>query len=165
MREVDFRHLKAALDSLSSSTDLVLARGRVRVVLSQQASPYASHRGVRFELVHEPPDGDVLLVANQRKILLVGRAEGDVWQATKAVGRDGRPYSGETTGWDGPCADWCIAPVPSGIWQLRGLIRVAHEYGLVDYDWMMPPLLYAAWLVPVVMEWDEDGRPVFDWPA
>src|SRR5690606_30917443 len=164
MREVDFRYLKAALESLSSSTDLVLARGQVRAVLSRQASPYASHRGVRFELVHEPPDGDVLLAANQRKILLVGCTERDVWRAADAIGRDGRPYPGETIGWDGPWADWCIAPVPSGVRQLRGLVRVSHEYGIVDYDWMTLPLLHVAFLVPVVMEWDENGRPVFSWP-
>lgn len=164
MREVDFRHLKAALESLSSSTDLVLEQARVRAILSHQASPYVSHREIRFELVTQPLEGNTLLVANRRKILLVGLAEGDVRRAADAIGRDGRPYPGETIGWDGPWANWCIASVPSGIRQLRGLIRVAHEYGLVDYDWMTSPLLYAAWLVPVVVEWDEDGRPVFSWP-
>src|SRR5690606_29918870 len=90
MREVDFRHLRSALKSLSSSTDLVLERGRVRAVLSHQASPYASHRGVRFELVHEPLGDDVLLAVNYRKILLVGRKEDAVRQATEDIGRDGR---------------------------------------------------------------------------
>src|SRR5690606_23713448 len=89
MREVDFRYLRSALESLSASTDLVLARGRVRAVLSRQASPYASRRGVRFELVHEPPDGDVLLAANYRKILVVGRTEDAVRQAAEAIGRAG----------------------------------------------------------------------------
>ena len=164
MREVDFLYLRSTLESLNSSTDLVLERGRVRAVLSHQASPYASHRGVRFELVHEPLGDDVLLAVNYRKILLVGRTEDAVRQAAEDIGRDGRPYDGSMLGWDGPWADWCIEPVPSGMRQVRGLIQVAHEYGLVDYDWMERPLLYAAWLVPVVMEWDELGRPVFSWP-
>lgn len=164
MREVDFRYLQSALKSLSSSTDLVLERGRVRAVLSRQASPHASRRQVRFEMVAQPLGDDVLLAANYRKVLVVGRTEGDVRQATEAIGRDGRPFEDSQLGWDGPWADWCIEPVPSGIRQLRGLIQVSHEYGIVDYDWMTLPLLHAAWLVPVVMDWDEDGRPVFSWP-
>src|SRR5690606_75756 len=163
MREVDFLYLRSTLESLNSSTDLVLERGRVRAVLSRQASPYASHRGVRFELVHEPL-GDVLLAANYRKVLLVGLTEDAVRQTAEGIGRDGRPFEDSQLGWDGPWADWCIEPVPSGMRQLRGLIQVAHEYGLVDYDWLERPLLHVAWLVPVVMEWDELGRPVFSWP-
>src|SRR5690606_41810216 len=92
MREVDFRYLQSALESLSSSTDLVLERGRVRAVLSRQASPYASRRQVRFDLALQPLGDDVLLAANYRKILVVGRTEDDVQRATEAVGRDGRPF-------------------------------------------------------------------------
>src|SRR5690606_38291 len=164
MREVDFRYLQSALESLSSSTDLVLERGRVRAVLSRQASPYASRRQVRFDLALQPLGDDVLLAANYRKILVVGRTEDGVQRATEAVGRDGRPFEDSQLGWDGPWADWCIEPVPSGVHQLRSLIRIAHEFGLVDYDWLERPLLYVAWLVPIVMEWDELGRPVFSWP-
>src|SRR5690606_8904276 len=164
MREVDFLYLRSALESLNSSTDLVLARGQVQVVLSHQCSPYLSRRQVNFGVVSQPLGDDVLLATNYRKVLVVGRTEGDVRQATEGIGRDGRPFEDSQLGWDGPWADWCIEPVPSGMRQLRGLIQVAHEYGLVDYDWMTLPLLHVAWLVPVVMEWDEDGRPVFSWP-
>src|SRR5690606_19922721 len=164
MREVDFRYLQSALESLSSSTDLVLERGRVRAVLSRQASPYASRRQMRFEMVAQPLGDDVLLAANYRKILLVGVSAKAVEHAAETIGRDGRPFGDSRLGWDGPWANWCIEPVPSGMRQLRGLIRAAHEYGLVDYDWMTLSLMCAAWLVPVVMGWDEDGRPVFEWP-
>jgi len=67
MREVDFRYLTSALESLNSSTDLVLVRGRVQAVLSHQCSPYVSRRQVRFEMV-PPPLGELgsdrLLVVN-----------------------------------------------------------------------------------------------------
>src|SRR5690606_29971183 len=101
MREVDFRYLQGALESLNSSTDLVLVRGRIQAVLSHQASPYASHRQVRFEMVAQPLGDDVLLAANYRKILLVGLSEGAVKQAAESVGREGRPFSGSLLGWDG----------------------------------------------------------------
>src|SRR5690606_35684774 len=107
---------------------------------------------------------DVLLVANYRKVLLVGVSAKAVEHAAETIGQEGRPFEDSQLGWDGPWADWCTEPVPSGMQQLRGLIRIAHEYGIVDYDWMTLPLLYVAWLVPVVMEWDELGRPVFSWP-
>ena len=163
MREVDFNYLRSALESLNSSTDLVLERGMVRVTLSHQCSPYLSRRQVRFEMVSQPL-GDVLLVVNYRKVLLVGLTADPVAQAAETIGRDGRPFDGSQLGWDGPWADWCIEPVPSGMQQLRGLIRIAHEFGLVGREWMESPLLHVAFLVPVVMEWDEDGRPVFSWP-
>src|SRR5690606_23627199 len=124
---------------------------------------YISHRQVRFEMVSRPL-GDVLLVVNYRKILLVGLTADPVAQAAETIGRDGRPFDGSQLGWDGPWAWWVVEPVPSGIWQLHGLIRAAHEYGLVGREWMEAPLLHVAFLVPVVMEWDENGRPVFDWP-
>src|SRR5690606_7762211 len=172
MREVDFNYLRSALESLNASTDLVLERGMVRVTLSHQCSPYLSRRQVRFEMVSQPL-GDVLLVVNYRKILLVGLTADPVAQAAETIGRDGRPFDGDLLGpdsgqrylgWDGPWARWVVEPVSSGLPMLHGLIRVAHEYGLVSREWMEAPLLHAAWLVPVVMEWDEDGRPVFSWP-
>jgi len=167
MREVDFRHLQSALESLNSSTDLVLVRGPIMAVLAHQASPYTSHRRVRFEMV-PPPLGDLgsdsLLVMNYRKLLVIGHTEGDVRQVTEAVGRDGRPFEGSQLGWDGPWAEWVCEPVPSTLHLLQGLLRVANDYGLVDLNWLGRPLIYTAWLVPIVMEWDEDGRPVFSWP-
>ena len=173
MREVDFRHLRAALESLNSSTDLVLVRGRVRATLSHQCSSYVSRRRMRFDLAPQPLGDDVLLAVNYRKILLVGLTADPVAQAAETIGRDGRPFDGDLLGpdsgqrylgWDGPWARWVVEPVSSGLPMLQGLIRVAHEYGLVSREWMEAPLLHAAWLVPVVMEWDEDGRPVFSWP-
>ena len=163
MREVDFRYLRAALESLNTSTDLVLERGMVRVTLSHQCSPYISHRQVRFEMVSRPL-GDVLLVVNYRKILLVGLTADPVAQAAETIGRDGRPFDGSQLGWDGPWARWVVEPVSSGLPMLQGLIRAAHEYGLVGREWMETPILHVAFLVPVVLEWDEDGRPIFDWP-
>jgi len=163
MREVDFRYLRSALESLSSSTDLVLERGMVRVTLSHQCSPYISHRQVRFEMVSQSL-GDVLLVVNYRKILLVGLTADPVAQAAETIGRDGRPFEDNHLGWDGPWARWVVEPVPSTLKLLQGLLRCAHDYGLIDSSWLQEPLLYAAWLVPVVVDWDEDGRPIFDWP-
>src|SRR5690606_37496948 len=164
MREVDFRHLQSALLSLSSSTDLVLVRGQVRATLSRRCSPYSSHRQVRFDLVSQPLGADVLLVVNYRKVLLVGFFKEEVAQAAEAVGQAGRPFEGSQLGWDGPWAAWVSEPVPSGLPLLRVLIRSAHEYGLIGSEWLESPLLYAAWLVPVVMEWGDDGQPVFSWP-
>src|SRR5690606_11009354 len=132
MREVDFRYLRSALESLNSSTDLVQVRGQVQVVLSHQCSPYVSRRQVRFDLAPQPLGDDVLLAANYRKILIVGRTEGDVRQATEAIGRDGRPFEDSQLGWDGPWADWVWEPVPPTLKLLRGILRCAHDYGLVD---------------------------------
>ncbi len=164
MREVDFRYLQSALMSLKSSTDLVLVRGHIQAVLSRQASPYASHRQVRFDLVPQPLGADVLLAANYRKILLVGLFEEAVAQAAEAVGQAGRPFEGSQLGWDGPWAQWVSEPVPPTLKLLHGILRCAHDYGLVGSDWLESPLLHVAWLVPVVMEWDEDERPIFSWP-
>ena len=164
MREVDFRYLQSALQSLNSSTYLVLVRGRVQAVLSHQCSPYISHRQVCFDLAPQPLGDDVLLVVNYRKILLVGMSAEAVEQAAEAVGRAGRPFPDSQLGWDGPWAQWVSEPVSSGLPLLQGIIRVAHEYGLVGREWLEAPLLHAAWLVPVVMEWNELGQPVFDWP-
>jgi len=164
MREVDFRYLRSALQSLNSSTDLVLANGWVKLTLAHQCSPYASRRGVEYEQIAPLAPVGVLVAVNFRNILLVGLSGETVEQAAETIGRAGRPFEASPLGWDGPLADWCIEPVASGIRQLQGLIRVAHEYGLVDHDWFTYPLLHAAWLVPVVIEWDEDGRPVFSWP-
>src|SRR5690606_7679611 len=115
MREVDFLYLRGALESLNSSTDLVLVRGQVQVVLSHQCSPYLSRRQVNFGVVFRPLGADVLMAANYRKILVVGRTEDAVKQATETIGRDGRPFEDSQLGWDGPWADWCIEPVPSGM--------------------------------------------------
>lgn len=166
MREVDFRYLQSALESLNSSTDLVLANGRVQAVLSHQCSPYVSRRQVRFEMVPPPLGelGNVLLAMNYRKILIIGYTEDDVRQVTETIGRDGRPFEDSQIGWDGPWADWVCEPVPPTLHLLQGLLRVANDYGLVDLDWLRRPLIYTAWLVPIVMEWDENGRPVFSWP-
>lgn len=165
MREVDFRYLQSALESLNSSTDLMLVRGRIMAILAHQASPYASHRRVRFEMVPQRlGDDNVLLAANYRKILLVGLSEGAVKQAAESVGREGRPFSDSLLGWDGPWAEWIAEPVPSTLPLLHGILRCASDYGLVGSEWLEAPLLYVAWLVPVVMDWDENGRPVFSWP-
>src|SRR5690606_37919783 len=151
MREVDFRHLQSALLSLSSSTDLVLARGQVRATLSRRCSPHSSHRQVRFNVL-ERPLGDALLAANYRKILLVGLAEGSVRQAAEDIGRDGRPFEGSRLGWDGPWAQWVVEPVPPALPLLEGILRSAHDYGLIDRSWwLQEPLLYTGWLVPVVV--------------
>jgi len=93
MREVDFRCLQSALESLNSSTDLVLMRGHITAVLASQASPYVSHRKIWFETAPRPlGDDNVLLAANYRKILVVGRTEDAVKQATETIGRAGRPF-------------------------------------------------------------------------
>src|SRR5690554_5410257 len=112
MREVDFRYLQSALESLNSSTDLVLANGWVQAVLSHQCSTYVSHRQVRFDPVPRPLGADVLLVVNYRKILLAGLSEETVRQAAEAVGRAGRPFPDSQLGWDGPWADWVCESVP-----------------------------------------------------
>src|SRR5690606_5392811 len=170
MREVDFRYLQWALESLNASTDLVLARGRVQVTLSRRGSPYASHREVHFDWAPLPlgaprPQGaDVLLAANYRNILLVGLVAKEVKQAAEAIGRDCRPFEAGQFGWNGPRAAWVSEPVPSGLPLLRGIVRIANRYGLVCRAWLDMPLVHAAWLVPVVVDWDENGRPVFDWP-
>ena len=160
--------MQSALKSLNSSTYLVLVRGRVQAVLSHQCSPYVSHRRVRFEVVPPPLvedlGNDSLLVMNYRRILVIGRTEGDVWQATEDIGRDGRPFPDSQLGWDGPWADWVCEPVPPTLKLLHGILKCAYDYGLISPEWLGAPLLYVAWLVPVVVEWDENGRPVFDWP-
>jgi hypothetical protein len=163
MREVDFRYLQGTLTSLNSSTDLVLARGCVKVTLSHQCSPYVSRRGVTYDQIIPIAPGDVLVVANFRNILLVGTSAEAAERATEAVGRAGRPFEDSEFGWDGPWADWVCEPVPPTLHLLRGILRCASEYGLVEPDWLGRALLHVAWLVPVVTEWDEDGRPVFSW--
>lgn len=170
MREVDFRYLRGALESLNASPDLVLARGRVQVTLSRRGSPYASHREVHFGWAPlplgapQPPGADVLLAADYRKILLVGLTAQEVERATEIIGRAGRPFDDGQFGWNGPRAEWVREPVPSGLPLLRRIIRAARKYGLVCRAWMEMPLVHAAWLVPVVVDWDENGRPIFDWP-
>ena len=164
MREVDFRYLQSALASLNSSTDLVLANGWVQAVLSHQCSPYVSRRQVRFGPALRPLGADVLLAANYRKILLVGVSAEAVENAAETIGRDGRPFEDSQLGWDGPWADWVCEPVPPTLNLLQGILRSASDYGLIDSDWLRRPLIYTAWLVPVVMEWDDLGRPVFSWP-
>src|SRR5690606_41324969 len=110
MREVDFRYLQWALESLNASTDLVLARGRVQVTLSRRGSPYASHREVHFDSAPLPlgaprPQGaDVLLAANYRNTLLAGLVAKEVKQAAEAAGRDRRPLEDGRFGWYGPPA-------------------------------------------------------------
>ena len=164
MREVDFLYLRSALKSLNSSTDLVLAHGYVKMTLSRQCSPYASRRGLAYEQIAPIAPVGVLVCANYRNILLVGLSGETVACATEAIGRAGRPFEDSQLGWDGPWADWVCEPVPPTLKLLHGILWCASEYGLVGREWMEAPLLYAAWLVPVVIEWDEDGRPVFSWP-
>src|SRR5690606_12793434 len=112
MREVDFRYLRSALESLNSSTDLVLANGWVKVTLSRQCSPYVSRRGVAYEQIAPIAPEGVIVAANFRKILVVGWTEDAVKQATETIGRDGRPFEDSQLGWDGPWADWVCEPVP-----------------------------------------------------
>src|SRR5690606_2191347 len=122
MREVDFRYLRSAVESLSSSTDLVLVNGYVKVTLSRQCSPYVSRRGVVYEqIVPVAPEG-VIVAANFRKILLIGPSAKTVEKATEVVGRDGRPFEGSQLGWDGPWADWVCEPVPPTLPTLHGLL-------------------------------------------
>lgn len=164
MREVDFRYLRSALQSLNSSTDLVLAHGYVQLTLAHQCSPYASRRWLSYEPIAPIAPVGVLVCANYRNILLVGMYEETVKQATEDVGRDGRPFENSQLGWDGPLANWLCEPVPPTLRLLQGLLQLAGDHGLITPEWMGAPLLYAAWLVPVVIEWDQDGRPVFSWP-
>ena len=162
MREVDFRHLQSALLSLSASTDLVLARGQVKATWSRRCSPYTSHRRVRFDVL-ERPLGDALLVANYRKVVVVSLTEDAARQAAEAI-PDGHPFEGHSLGWDDPFAKWVCEAVPSVLPMLHGLVCIGRDYGLISPDWLERPLLYTAWLVPVVVDWDELGRPVFSWP-
>src|SRR5690606_32920242 len=147
-----------------------LARGRVQVTLSRRGSPYTSHREVHFGWAPlplgapQPPGADVLLAADYRKILLVGLTAKEVERATEIIGRAGRPFEDGQFGWSGPRAAWVSEPVPSGLQMLQSIIRVAHKYGLVCRAWLEMPLIHAAWLVPVVVDWDENGRPIFEWP-
>jgi len=97
--------------------------------------------------------------------MLAGRDADAVKQATETIGRDGRPFEGSLLGWDGPWADWVCEPIPPTLKLLHGILRCASDYGVIESDWLAMPLLYVAWLVPVVMDWDEDGRPIFHWPA
>ncbi len=163
MREVDFRYLQSTLQSLNSSTDLVLVRGCVKATLSRQCSPYVSRRGVAYGQIVPIAPGDVLVCANYRNILLVGLEAEATERATEAIGRDGHPFEDGQFGWDGPWADWVREPVPPTLNLLQGLLRSANDYGLIEPDWLGRALLHVAWLVPVVVEWDEDGRPVFSW--
>src|SRR5690606_15183605 len=112
----------------------------------------------------QPQGADVLLAANHRNILLVGLTRKEVERATEIIGRTGRPFEDGQFGWNGPRAEWVREPVPSGLPLLRGIVRIASKYGLVCSAWVDMPLVHAAWLVPVVVDWDENGRPVFDWP-
>jgi len=143
---------------------LVLVNGYVKVTLSRQCSPYVSRRGVAYEQIAPIAPEGVAVVANFRKILLIGLSAAAVEEAAEAVGRDGRPFEGSQLGWDGPRADWVCEPVPPTLPALHGLLCLSRDYGLVDPDWLRRPLIYTAWLVPVVMEWDELGQPVFSWP-
>lgn len=165
MREVEFRYLQRTLESLNASTDLVLVQGRIMAVLAHQASPYVSHRQVRFDLIPQPLGDNVLMAANYRKVLLAALTEDAVRRAAEAIGADGRPFEGSLLGWDGPWAQWVSEPVPSTLKLLRGVLKCAHDYGLVGSEWLEAPLVYTAWLVPVVVAWDDYGRPVFDWPV
>lgn len=160
MREVDFRHLKATLESLSASSDLVLANGWVKLTLSRQGSPYVSRRGVKYEQIAPVAPEGVIVAANYYRLLVVGPNQNAVQEATE---RGPRPFDDSLLGWDGPRAKWVVERVPAML--LRPVLETARTYGLVGREWMEVPLLYAAWLVPVVVAWDEDGHPVFDWPA
>lgn len=164
MREVDFRYLRSALESLNASTDLVLAHGYVKLTLSRQCSPYASRRELAYEQIAPVAPAGVLVCTNYRNILLVGLSGETVEQAAEDVGRAGRPFEDSQLGWDGPLADWVCEPVPPTLKLLQGLLQFASDRGLINPEWLGAPLLYAAWLVPVVIEWDQDGRPVFSWP-
>jgi len=113
--------------------------------------------------VLERPLGDVLLVANYRKVLLAGISEDAVRQAAEAI-PDGRPFEDSQLGWDGPFAKWVWDLVPPTLPMLHGFLCLARDYGIISHDWLERPLLYAAWLVPVVVDWDELGRPIFSWP-
>jgi|SRR5690606_9501793 len=162
MREVDFRYLRSAVESLSSSTDLVLANGWVKVMLSRQCSPYVSRRGVAYEQIAPIAPEGVMVAANYRQLLVVGADPNAVQEATE---RGPHPFDDSLLGWDGPRAKWVVERVP--VTLLRPVLGVARTYGLLDMDdpgWKQPTL-WVAWLVPVVMDWDEDGRPVFDWSA
>src|SRR5690606_8712672 len=119
---------------------------------------------VNFGVVSQPLGADVLLVANHCKVLVVGRTEDAVKQATETIGRDGRPFEDSALGWNGPWAQWVSEPVPPTLKFLHGILRCASDYGIIGPEWLESPLLYAAWLVPIVVDWDEDGRPVFSWP-
>ena len=157
MREVDFRYLRSALESLNSSTDLVLARGQVLAILSRRCSPYVSRRGVEYEEIAPIAEG-VLLAANYRRLLVVG-ADPDAVQETTERGP--HPFD-DALGWSGPRAGWVVECVPTTL--LRPILQTARTYGLITKEWLESPFLCAAWLVPVVVDWDENGRPVFDWP-
>lgn len=159
MREVDFRYLKSALESLSASSDLVLANGWVKVTLSRQGSPYVSRRGVKYEQIAPVAPEGVIVAANYCRLLVVGPNQNAVQEATE---RGPRPFDDSLLGWDGPRAKWVVERVPATL--LRSILEVSRDYGLLDMD-MKQPTLWAAWLVPVVVAWDEDGHPVFDWPA
>lgn len=164
MREVDFRYLQTALESLNATTDVVLANGGVKVALSRLCSPYVSRREVTYEQIAPIAPEGVIVAANFRKILLMGLSAEAVKQAAEAIGRDGRPFEDSQLGWNGPRAAWVCEPVPPTLSLFRRLLGFARKYGLAETVWLRRPLLHVAWLVPVVVDWDENGRPVFEWP-
>lgn len=51
MQEFVFRAIERAITSIADCTDKTVVHGAVRLCLTSQCSPYASHRGVTFERV------------------------------------------------------------------------------------------------------------------
>src|SRR5690606_15692814 len=96
MREVDFRYLKSALESLSASSDLVLANGWVKVTLSRQGSPDVSRRGVKYERIAPVAPEGVIVAANYCRLLVVGPNQNAVQEATE---RGPRPFDDSLLGW------------------------------------------------------------------
>src|SRR5690606_23825159 len=119
-----------------------------------------SRRGVAYEQIAPIAPEGVMVAANYRQLLVVGADPSAVQEATE---RGPRPFDDSLLGWDGPRAEWVVARVP--VTLLRPVLGIARTYGLLDMDmeWKQPTL-WAAWLVPIVVAWDDNGRPVFDWP-
>ena len=150
LRDVEIAALRNAVRSLAESTELLVESAGVLAVLRGRNSPYASHRTVEY--AHSQNDGPII-IANRRRILIVSPTCNLVPTNIPLTIEE----MGERWGWDDERdACWFSSEIPALL--VEPVISVLRRYGLVGQT---SALVRAAWPVPVLERWDEEGRPVY----
>ena len=151
LRDVELSALRNVVKSLAESTDLLVEVGQVRAILRRRNSPYASHRTIEYTYIHS--DGTAV-VANHRHILAFSPAGGLIDTSRLRLEVEA---GGERWGWsDEREAAWHDAEIPAML--IEPVLAVLRLYGLVGQT---SALVRAAWPVPVLERWDDEGRPVY----
>ena len=151
--------LRRAVQSLADSTKVTYVYRGLACRLSGRNSPYVSHREVQYateDAYVDGGEGNGVLIYNDKYAVCI---EGSAVPAARQIpGWAVKGYDGTYIAEDDVAGEWLPAVVPADM--VRGLLAGAAKW-LVDVPQLQSPLATVWVLLPLVIDWRDDGRPVY----